>query len=77
VYDAPTLGTQKARTPDRYGPFVGVIRTGEQYGVALPRGSALTTTVDAALGSLIADGTVQRLQKKWLSANLATLPVLR
>jgi polar amino acid transport system substrate-binding protein len=77
VYDAPTLGTLKARAPDRYGPFVGVIKTGEHYGVALPKGSALLGPVDAALGALIADGTVQRLQKKWLSANLATLPVLQ
>src|SRR5262249_14612233 len=77
VYDAPTLGTLKARTPDRYGPFVGVIRTGERYGVALPKGRPLQSQVDAALGALIADGTVQRLQKKWLTANLSTLPVLQ
>jgi ABC-type amino acid transport substrate-binding protein len=77
VYDAPSLGTLKARTPERYGPFVGVIRTGEQYGVALPKGSPLVGDVDAALGALIADGTVQRLQKKWLTADLSTLPVLR
>ena len=77
VYDAPTLGTLKSRTPERYGPFVGVIQTGEQYGVALPKGSPLLGDVDAALGALIANGTVQRLQKKWLTADLSTLPVLR
>ena len=76
VYDAPTLGTLKARAPDRYGPFAGVIKTGEQYGVALPKGSALLDTVDAALGALVSDGTLQRLQKKWLTTNLAALPVL-
>jgi polar amino acid transport system substrate-binding protein len=76
VYDAPTLGTLKARTPDRYGPFIGVIKTGEQYGVALPKGSQLLSAVDAAVGALIADGTVQRLQRKWLTANLSTLPTL-
>jgi polar amino acid transport system substrate-binding protein len=77
VYDAPSLGTLKARAPDRYGPFVGVIRTGEQYGIALPKGSPNLGRVDAALASLIADGTVQRLQKKWLTADLATLPQLQ
>lgn len=77
VYDAPTLGTLKARAPERYGPFAGVIRTGEQYGVALPKGSPALSSVDAALGALIADGTVQRLQKKWLTADLSALPVLR
>jgi polar amino acid transport system substrate-binding protein len=77
VYDAPTLGTLKARAPDRYGPFVGVIKTGEQYGVALPKGSPLVARINTALGALLADGTVQRLQKKWLTANLSTLPVLQ
>src|SRR5262245_49203047 len=76
VYDAPSLGSLKARAPDRYGPFVGVIKTGERYGVALPKGSQLLTPVDAALGALITDGTVRRLQQKWLTTNLSTLPVL-
>jgi ABC-type amino acid transport substrate-binding protein len=77
VYDAPSLGSLKARAPDRYGPFVGVIKTGEQYGVALPKGSSLRNSVDVALGTLIANGTVQRLQKKWLTTNLTALPVLK
>ena len=77
VYDAPTLGALKARAPEWYGPFVGVIKTGEQYGVALPKGSSLRNSVDVALGTLIANGTVQRLQKKWLTTNLTALPVLK
>jgi ABC-type amino acid transport substrate-binding protein len=76
VYDAPTLGTLKSRTPERYGPFIGVIKTGEQYGIALPKGSTLLQPVDAALGRLIADGTVGLLQRKWLTADLSKLPVL-
>jgi ABC-type amino acid transport substrate-binding protein len=76
VYDAPTLGTLKSRTPERYGPFIGVIKTGEQYGIALPKGSTLLQPADAALGRLIADGTVGRLQRKWLTADLSKLPVL-
>jgi ABC-type amino acid transport substrate-binding protein len=76
VYDAPSLGTLKARIPTRYGPFAGVIRTGESYGIALPKGSPLVGPVNAALRALIADGLVQRLEKRWLSANLAKLPVL-
>jgi len=77
VYDAPSLGSLKARAPDRYGPFVGVVRTGEQYGVALPKGSPIAGSVDAALGALVADGTVQRLQRKWLTTDLSTLRELR
>lgn len=76
VYDAPTLGTLKARTPERYGPFIGVIRTGEQYGIALPKGSPLLRAVDAALGRMLTDGTVDRLQRKWLTTDLSKLPVL-
>jgi polar amino acid transport system substrate-binding protein len=77
VYDAPSLATLKAQAPTRYGSFAGVIPTAESYGVALPRGSALTGPVNDAIRTLIADGTVARLQRSWLAANLNTLPVLR
>jgi polar amino acid transport system substrate-binding protein len=77
VYDAPALGTLKDRAPRRYGPFIGVIKTGEKYGVALPRGSTLRSRVDRALAGLIADGTVERLQRKWVTAHLENLRVLR
>jgi glutamine transport system substrate-binding protein len=77
VYDAPSLGTLKARIPSRYGAFAGVIRTREQYGIALPKGSPLLRPVNAALKQLLAEGLVQRLQRKWLSANLQRLPVLK
>ena len=76
VYDAPSLGILKARAPQYYGPLVGVIKTGEQYGVALPKGSPLLADVDAAVGALIANGTVERLQQKWLATKLSALPVL-
>jgi polar amino acid transport system substrate-binding protein len=77
VYDAPALGVLKDRAPARYGAFAGVLDTRESYGIALPRGSALTARVDRALGALLADGTVRRLQRKWLTTHLETLPVLR
>lgn len=77
VYDAPALGTLKARAPDRYGPFAGIIETREEYGIAFPRGSALVGPVNRALSALMADGTLARLQRKWLTARLDALPVLR
>jgi polar amino acid transport system substrate-binding protein len=67
VYDAPALGTLKARAPDRYGTFVGVIKTGEQYGIALPKGSMLVKPVNAAVRSLLEDGSVDRLARQWLT----------
>jgi polar amino acid transport system substrate-binding protein len=77
IYDAPSLATLKAQAPARYGALAGVLATGERYGVALPKGSALTAAVDAAIGALIADGTIARLQRQWLATNLAALPVVR
>ena len=77
VYDAPSLATLKAQAPARYGALAGMIPTGERYGVALPKGSPLAPAVDAAVAALVADGTIARLQKQWLSTNLGALPVLR
>ena len=77
VYDAPTLGTLKKRAPDRYGPFVGVVDTAEEYGIALPKGSALLAPVNKAIASLVADGTVDRLARRWLTVDPADLRVLR
>lgn len=77
VYDAPALGTLKKRAPDRYGPFVGVIATGEQYGIAMPKGSTLAAPVNAALAALLADGTVDRLARTWLTVDPSDLRVLR
>jgi glutamine transport system substrate-binding protein len=67
VYDAPTLGTLKDRTPDRYGPFVGVIRTGGEDGISLPKGSPLLGPVNKALTSLLSDGSVDGPARQWLT----------
>jgi ABC-type amino acid transport substrate-binding protein len=77
VYDAPALGTLKSRAPARYGPFAGVIETAEEYGIALPKGSALLGPVNRAIAALVADGTVARLQRTWLTTNVEKLPALR
>jgi polar amino acid transport system substrate-binding protein len=77
VYDAPALGTLRARAKDRYGPFVGVIPTAEQYGIAMPKGSALLNPVNRALTSLLADGSVQALARKWLTFDPSKARVLR
>jgi polar amino acid transport system substrate-binding protein len=76
ILDAPILGGERAQLPFRYGPLVGLIATGEQYGVVLPQGSALRDDLDGALASLAADGTLERLSQTWLSADLGDLPVL-
>ncbi len=75
VYDLPALATMKARAPRRYGDVAGLIRTGERYGAVLPKGSALTGPVNAALTAMRRDGTIARLQRPWLELNLSSVKV--
>lgn len=77
VYDSVVLGAERAAAPDRYGPFAGRIVTQERYGIALPKGSPLRARVNAGLRTLTSEGTLARLQKRWLSVDVSKLPVLR
>jgi polar amino acid transport system substrate-binding protein len=77
VLDAPILAAERASAPDRYGPLAGRLRTNERYGVVLRKDSPLTDHVDDAVRALVANGTVSRLQKRWLMTDLRRLPVLR
>jgi polar amino acid transport system substrate-binding protein len=75
IFDVPILGAEAAQHPGRYGPIVARIVTHEQYGIAFAKGSKLRAVVNPVLKGLIKDGTVGKLQKKWLSANFSELPV--
>ncbi|MDX6629266.1 MAG: polar amino acid transport system substrate-binding protein, partial [Gaiellales bacterium] len=77
IYDAPILATLRAQVPRRYGPLAGVIKTDETYGVVMPTGSALAQPVNDALTAIIGQGTLTTISKRWLSTDLAKLPVLR
>ena len=48
---------------------------GDQFGLVLPKGSALTTAVTGAVDALRADGTLDSLAKTWLSDSV-NVPVL-
>ena len=76
VYDLPILAALRAQIPDRYGPLVGRIVTGEQYGLVFPKGSPLRPLVDEALQALLAGPTVNSLERKWLQLDPGRLPVL-
>ena len=76
VLDAPILAAERAFAPDRYGPLAGVLRTNERYGIVIGKGSALTGPVDVAVQALVGNGTVSRLQRRWLLTDLRRLPVL-
>lgn len=77
VYDAPGLATLRAQVPTRYGPFAGVVKTGESYGAVFSKGSRLRGPVNRAIAALRKDGTLTRLRTQWLTSDPATLPVLR
>jgi polar amino acid transport system substrate-binding protein len=77
VFDAPILGALRAGAPDRYGPLIGRIATGERYGVVFEKGSGLRPSVNQALQALLRNGTVAKLQRRWLTTNVAKLPLLR
>ncbi|MBI5161569.1 MAG: amino acid ABC transporter substrate-binding protein [Micrococcales bacterium] len=49
---------------------------GEEWGILLPKGSALTAKVSKAVDALRADGTLAALQDEWLGGS-AGAPVLR
>ena len=53
------------------GELVGLLPRGageaEQFGLVMEKDSSLTSCVDAALSSLRADGTLDGLERRWLS----------
>jgi polar amino acid transport system substrate-binding protein len=60
------------------GKIVGQLPTaakGDQFGLVLDKGSKLTAAVTKAVDDLRADGTLAKLEEKWLTAD-AGVPVL-
>ena len=49
----------------------------EQYGAVLQKGSKLLPIVNSTLKTLIANGTVGKLQKKWFNLDFSKIPVLK
>lgn len=49
---------------------------GDQFGFVLPKGSALTAPVSAAVDALAADGTLAAIEQTWLSESIS-VPVLQ
>ena len=58
------------------GQFENQGGTPEQFGLALDKGSALTTCVTAAVDALREDGTLAAVEKQWLS-DAVDAPVLK
>jgi len=61
------------------GKIIGQLPTaakGDQFGLVLDKGSKLTAAVSKAIDELRADGTLAKLEEKWLTAD-AGVPVLK
>ena len=67
----------RAQAPDRVGALAGRVATGERYGIAFEPGSALRPLVDGALTRLEQDGTLRRLARRWLTADVSSLRAFR
>src|SRR2546422_2102437 len=66
ILDVPIVVSQSKKKPGAYGGVVGQIITHEGYGGVMDKGSKLKPSLDNAIKALKADGTLKRLQQKWL-----------
>jgi ABC-type amino acid transport substrate-binding protein len=77
VFDAPALAVLRRQASDRYGPLIGRIVTREKYAIALEKGSPLRARINAALKTVTASGTLERLRRRWLGTDTSSLPALQ
>ena len=75
ILDVPIVVAQSQQKKGAYGGVVGQIVTHEGYGAVFNKGSKLAPTVDAAIKALKANGTIDKLQKKWLP--FTRVPILK
>ncbi|HEY8315684.1 MAG TPA: ABC transporter substrate-binding protein, partial [Gaiellaceae bacterium] len=66
ILDVPIVVAQSQKKPGAYGGVVGQIVTHEGYGAIMDKGSALKRSLDKAIKALKANGTIGKLQRKWL-----------
>jgi polar amino acid transport system substrate-binding protein len=75
ILDVPIVVSQSKKKPGAYGGVVGQIVTHEGYGAIMDKGSAFKPSIDNAIKALKANGTIGRLQRKWLP--FTRVPVLK
>jgi polar amino acid transport system substrate-binding protein len=66
ILDVPIVVSQSKKKPGAYGGVVGQIVTNESYGAVMDKGSKFKPSLDTAIKALKANGTINRLQRKWL-----------
>jgi polar amino acid transport system substrate-binding protein len=75
ILDVPIVVSQSKKKPGAYGGVAGQIVTNEFYGAVFEKGSKFAPFLNNAIGTLRANGTITRLQKKWLP--FTRVPVLK
>jgi polar amino acid transport system substrate-binding protein len=75
ILDVPIVVSQSKKKPGAYGGVIGQIVTHEGYGAVMEKGSKLKPSLDTAIKKLKANGTIDRLQKKWLP--FTRVPILK
>jgi polar amino acid transport system substrate-binding protein len=75
ILDVPIVVSQSKKKPGAYGGVVGQIVTNEGYGAIMDKGSKFKPSLDRAIKALKANGTINKLQKKWLP--FTRVPILK
>ena len=68
------VSADKAKTSNGSLEVVQTIPTGEQYGIAFPKDSELTSKVNKALQEIKDDGTYAEIYKKWFGQEPDKIP---
>jgi polar amino acid transport system substrate-binding protein len=75
ILDVPIVVSQSQKKKGAYGGVTGQIVTHESYGAVMEKGSKFKPFLDKAIKALKSNGTVDRLQKKWLP--FTKVPILK
>lgn len=73
INDLP-VSQDRANASDGRLKIVENIPTGEQYGIAFPKGSDLVQPVNKALAEIKEDGTYAKIYKKWIGTEPKEIP---
>lgn len=76
IREAPELAASLDGRLDTIGRVVGIVDTGRNYAVAVPRATGLQPRVDKVVTFLRGNGTVHALAMRWLGFDPNRLPVL-
>ena len=75
ILDVPIVVSQSNKKKGAYGGVAGQIVTNEFYGAVMEKGSDFKPFLDRAIKKLRANGTITRLQKRWLP--FTRVPILK